>query len=597
MPQPIELELLCKHLKFLFDAKITGTGATPEALSSNFFSKALAAFYLFAEAGATVDEAVHASIDGGGDNGIDSIFVASDNTVWIVQSKYITSGIGEPDLGDVTKFARNGVADLLTGQYENFLTISTSLKSSIEHALGQESRKVKAILVHTGGAINDDRKRIFNDLERQFNNIESDYLRFTNFSLTSLHDLHLSTLSNNPIDIPNITLYDFGSIRRPYLAFYGKMHVKDLCVLGRTYGDRLVEKNIRRFKGSTKVNKEIKNTLANNSENFFYYNNGITFLCDSIQESPTRDINKTKSNFKVNGLSVINGAQTIGSIASRIPSYYDRHPAEVLVTFISLRNAEDSFAQNVTQYRNLQNAIDLQDFSALDERQIQWQETLRLAGYTYIIKKGEKDPQISSAVMTLKDAAIFLACAYQGRDFAHFIAAAKNKRERLFRSPLKAVRVTDPLKDAYAQLFRDCLNARQLWRTCQIGRVAVETIRARASTEIDPSTLEAGKLRSRPILEEGIWLILHLLYLEEKSLLDSDTLDLNSDEASQLSTAIDRLCNVTIQVIQGQTWNKQASSIFANINDCKRLKGQIKQALDAAKSTSPVVATQDSGTP
>lgn len=71
------------------------------------------------EAGASIDEAVSSSIDGGQDHGIDSVFIDRNHTIWLIQSKYIDSGFGEPELGDVSKF-RDGIKDLIEGKLERF---------------------------------------------------------------------------------------------------------------------------------------------------------------------------------------------------------------------------------------------------------------------------------------------------------------------------------------------------------------------------------------------------------------------------------------------------------------------------------------------
>ena len=99
--RPLELDALCQRLDVLFAGHIVGTGADPDSRRSNFLSKAVAAFVLHKAAGASVEEAVAASIDGGQDHGIDSVFVAADRTLWLIQSKYIAIGTGEPNLGDV----------------------------------------------------------------------------------------------------------------------------------------------------------------------------------------------------------------------------------------------------------------------------------------------------------------------------------------------------------------------------------------------------------------------------------------------------------------------------------------------------------------
>src|SRR6185312_12101246 len=101
---------LCQVLGVQFAHSITGAGHNELERAKNFYSRAVAAYVLVHEAGAELQQAVDASIDGGGDHGIDSVYIGADGTLWLIQSKYIASGRGEPELGDVAKF-RDGVTD------------------------------------------------------------------------------------------------------------------------------------------------------------------------------------------------------------------------------------------------------------------------------------------------------------------------------------------------------------------------------------------------------------------------------------------------------------------------------------------------------
>lgn len=197
--RPLELDLLCQKLDVDFAARITGTGTTPQAQRSNFYSKAIAAFVLCEEAGATPDDAVAASIDGGLDHGIDSVFIAADQTLWLVQSKYKETGSGEPDLGDVAKF-RDGVTDLLHGQWDRFNVALQARQAALASVLNSGACRVRVVLVYTGTAVSDDRRDIFGDLERAFNGTNPGFVRCSAYGLGTLHDLHLDGLSTPRID-------------------------------------------------------------------------------------------------------------------------------------------------------------------------------------------------------------------------------------------------------------------------------------------------------------------------------------------------------------------------------------------------------------
>jgi hypothetical protein len=76
------------------------------------------------------------------------------------------------------------------------------------------------------------------------------------------------------------------------------------------YGERLLEQNVRtflQFRGN--VNKGIRNTIQNEPEMFFAYNNGLTATAEAIESSQDRH-----SIYKIHNLQVVNGGQTTASI-------------------------------------------------------------------------------------------------------------------------------------------------------------------------------------------------------------------------------------------------------------------------------------------
>lgn len=576
IPRPLELDLLHQKLDADYSARITGIGTDKNARRSNFLSKAVAAFVLHEEAGATFDEAVAASIDGGNDHGIDSVFIAANHTIWLLQSKYIESGFGEPALGDVSKF-RDGVADLLHGKMERFNNALQSRQVELTNALNNEPCRIEVVLAHTGGAIHDDRRHIFGDLERAFNGTNPGFVRCRAFGLATLHDLHLDGTSADPIDA-EIELKDFGCANTPYRAFYGRMNVKRLVELWNDYQEQLVDRNIRRFKGTTAVNAGLSETLKSEAEHFFYFNNGVTFLCQSIVEQHPRDANRQAGKFRVRGMSIINGAQTVGAIAQEPIVHYDKHSAEVLATFVCLENAPDDFGARVTQSRNRQNAVDLEDFAALDERQGNWQDTLRMADIIYLVKQGKDDPPLSNTCFSVRELAPYLACIITTADWPEYVVAAKSDRKKLFGRE-GFVSSKDPLRNAYDTLFADSLTARRMWRIVQVARLVLNAVKGR-SAEPDPANLPPGTLPAREILTHAGWLILHVVFIRQKTVLDGAELHLTDDEKQTVSREVDFLADKLVTVVQAnKNWGKQARSIFENKADCKAVKAGLMAAI------------------
>jgi len=396
-------------------------------------------------------------------------------------------------------------------------------------------------------------------------------------ALTPLHDLHLAGGSAQPIEA-EVELKDFGHTQEPYRAFYGRMEGKRLAELWAAHEEHLVDRNIRRFKGTTTVNAGLTETLRQEAQHFFYFNNGVTFLCDSITEQHPCDPHRQTGTFRIRGFSIINGAQAVGAIAQKSAAHYDEHTAEVLATFVCLENAPDDFGDRVTQSRNRQNAVDLEDFAALDERQSNWQNTLRMAGIAYLVKQGEDDPSLSDTCFNAREIAPYLACIVTTNDWPNYVVAAKTDKKKLFgREGFVSAR--DPLRLAYGTLFADSLTARRMWRIVQIGRAVLNTVKGR-SAEPDPANQPPGTLPAREILTNAGWLILHVAFIRQKALLDGAELALTDAEKQTLSREVDLLANRLVSVVQAnQNWDKQARALFENKADCRTVKAGLMAAL------------------
>jgi len=101
--KPYEIDHIPNHLHALFDGKVPPavSGKTAQERENNFVSRSLAAFAVHKLSGCTPDEAAASLVDGGGDGGIDAVhYSPTSNTLWLVQSKFIENGRGEPELGE-----------------------------------------------------------------------------------------------------------------------------------------------------------------------------------------------------------------------------------------------------------------------------------------------------------------------------------------------------------------------------------------------------------------------------------------------------------------------------------------------------------------
>tara|TARA_R110001599_G_scaffold56410_5_gene156063 strand:+ start:19815 stop:21515 length:1701 start_codon:yes stop_codon:yes gene_type:complete len=558
--KPHELIQLCELLDARFGGRIIGTGHNEIDRERNFYTKSLAAYFLTQAAGASDDDAIQASIDGGQDHGIDSVYVDSTQTVWLIQSKYKDAGTGEVELAEVGKFV-DGVKDLAKQKYERFNHHLQAKIPGLNSALDSGVAKVKAVLTYTGGALGDDKRRVMSDLENALNQpADPGFLRFINFGLASFHRVQLDEHLPDPITA-EITLENYGHINEPYLCYFGSITGAQLKSLKVDYGEKLFDANIRHFQGDTVVNQDISETIKNNPEHFFYFNNGVTFICDAIRPIGPRDDTRSTGKFRVENLSVINGAQTVSSLAIDLNEENQESNVKVLATFIALDADLEEFGGKVTRFRNNQNAVSDIDFAALDENQIQWAQTLQQSGVFYRYKSGELDQED----FDVETAAKALAC-WAGDSECNLIAQAKKDAKKLF----SRVAGYEAHGSTYHHLFKDSLQARQLWRIVQIHQLIRESLRsdARQASGVD-----------KEITTNSLMLLSHIVYLKIKQHIDHNDLKLSLAQSNIVRTTAQSITQIVIAEYKKVDWGKTPAAVFKNASDLKTLKGVVMAAL------------------
>ena len=562
--RPIELIQLCKNLHGSFGGHIVGVGGSAIDKERNFLSKALAAWYLVQDAGATPEEAVAACIDGNNDHGIDSVYIDAADTLWLIQSKYIHSGVGEPILGDVSKY-KDGVCDLLRGRFERFNADLSDKRHMIDRVIASGQAKCKVILLSTGSSFSDDRRAMMGDLESTLNEPANPSLvRFSNVGLATLHQMDLARSQALPITL-EIELENYGFVQEPRLSYYGSLGGQQIADMSKQHGQRLFSANIRQFKGSTAVNTGIEETLKTKPEELFYFNNGVTFLCDDIQPVGYSAESRNTGKFRLLGASVINGAQTVSCI-SKVASSVQVEPSEqakVMVTVISKKNAPEGFSGEVTQYRNSQNMVSDVDFAALDENQQQWAMTLANSGVNYRYKGG----LLQDETFDLGQAARALACAISGDDVLKLVAQVKNNGNKLF------ARSTNSTTDSpYKAIFPDTLQARVLWRTVQICDEVRRVVRHDQQGEQGVD---------KDVLIHGAWMICHLVFCRLSALKLEESLELTSVERQNVEDTTRKVAYQLIAEFKNKFSGNSAAAVFQSAADLEILKNPVLAALAA----------------
>lgn len=145
------------------------------------------------------------------------------------------------------------------------------------------------------------------------------------------------------------------------------------------YSGDLFSANYRGFLGNSRqrINNGIKTTAEKAQKNFWAFNNGITLLTNKIHTETDKTI--------LSGMSIINGAQTTGSLGA-VPDSIDLSETKILTRIIE--SSDPKIINDIVKFNNTQNKITAWDSFSNDPIQIQLHEEFKILGHDYNIKRG-----------------------------------------------------------------------------------------------------------------------------------------------------------------------------------------------------------------
>lgn len=211
----------------------------------------------------------------------------------------------------------------------------------------------------------------------------------------------------------------------------GRIAVTEIEALIKRHGERLLERNIRRYLGlqGNRVNEGIRSTLMSEEKsNFYFYNNGITLTCDGFSYNALQN---GDYQVRCDNLQIINGGQTCMTIFKTLqePSIFkllqENNQAYVLLRVYQLPSDNDDLVRKITYATNSQNPVDLKDLRANDDRQQRLAMDLEQLGFNYRRKRSDtsiKTTDITSGVAAQALLSIWRKKPHQAKFFAreHF---------------------------------------------------------------------------------------------------------------------------------------------------------------------------------
>jgi hypothetical protein len=398
-------------------------------------------------------------------------------------------------------------------------------------------------------------KRCIEDFKNELNDSEpiADYFVLHQ---TRIYNNLLIKNKSSKINI-NILLSNYGMVKEPYKCYYGTTSATDLADLWAKYNPFIFSPNIRNFLGQSDVNKEIINTLKHDPNDFFFFNNGITLLCDEITRSLKGGNNKESGLFECTNTFVINGAQTLGAIGTEYqanPNNIDN--ARVMVRIISLENTPDNFDKLITKATNTQNKVEARDFITQDPEHERLKMELSALGINYLYKRGETSENLQDS-FTFEEAMIALACS---KDKINYPLQIKSYIGQFWENINKA-----PYKD----LINDELTGIKMWCLVQIFRVIDKKI----NDNIHNST---GRKKS--ILTHGNRFITYLVYkkLDLKTIISKNKID--SEEIRNIQIFTDNIGGKIVSIVENLYPDGMLACLFRNATKCENVLSEYKNS-------------------
>lgn len=556
----------------LLDTSDLAAKYSGEAFETRRTSRALAAQAVRIVAGFSPEEAAATVIDGDLDQGIDAIAVVEGAKphVYLVQSKWSAKGYAKGE--------REAVLELLAGlrliDEENFAPFNPRGRRLAEYAKSVMDRGTvpvtQVVVMMRPDMPGDGFMQAIKNGEEEFNRY-GDVLGHRIILAPEIWASVRADQAPEPVVLTAELFPWFGmGSDALYESYQGVVDAEQVADWAEEHGTNLFNLNIRKPLGRTPINNSLIATLTEEPANFWYYNNGITVLCDRVEkiERSARAPHQKPLMLTLHNASVVNGAQTVRAVAEALQKEDAAAEAKIGVRII-VTHAAQEFASDTTRATNRQNSVGDRDFVALDPVQGDILDEMRAElGLEYGVQRSEVDlPEESGC--TVVEAAVALACAHADSQYAARIALA-----------------LDPLwergpQGVYDVLFRPRPGVYLLWNAVQVIR------------EVRRSLLDLRKRyegRAAALTEHGTYLLAHLVFrlLDTEGIDEPDTkLTWAGDAKAETKQIVERLLPVTMQVIDGLSERRpQIRAVCADVDRCREVSERVVEAMAEGKDGS-----------
>ena len=191
------------------------------------------------------------------------------------------------------------------------------------------------------------------------------------YSVWDLGRTHRFVTSGHEREDYMVNLDEFGGpllvlpahMQQPdYESYLAVFPGRQLARIYDRWGARLLEQNVRVFlQARGNVNRGLRNTIANNPEMFFAYNNGITATAVSIETVASSNGLLLTG---IRNFQIVNGGQTTASIHAALRNKevdLDRVFVQMKLSIVNSDKAVE-IVPKISEYANTQNRVSAADF-------------------------------------------------------------------------------------------------------------------------------------------------------------------------------------------------------------------------------------------
>ncbi|MFL0355719.1 AIPR family protein [Erythrobacter sp. GH1-10] len=513
----------------------------------------------------TTKEGAAASItDGFDDDGIDCIYADKQmRRLYLGQSKWFSNTKKGVQLGDFTRF-RDGVARLIDLKFDDQNADLHGHREAVKDALDDINCEIHLVFAHNSEQpLSDEICTYRDEFLAECNKFES-IMHFNEVNLAQAGETARSQVRPENIDVEAL-LRNWGRRKNPFKAVYGSMSAADVVDWYEENGKRLFAENLRYAIERSDVNEGISRTAKFTPENFWYYNNGITAICDDFEKNRIGGNDTDSGLFTIKKISIINGAQTVSSLFKAKAAGADLSQITIQMRVISLAGTPEGFSIDVTTANNTQNDLNPVDFVAADDNQDRIRREAASFGVVYTFRRGDDEP-IDADGFGIRDATVAAACASGDLKLA---VSAKRYISGLWENTAK---------EPYTRLFNNHTSAWWLWNAVRVSR-AVDG----ALTEL----AEISDGREHLVAVHSNRFVLYLTFKNIDFQLKTDAAQPNEDIAKAVALAQSILGAVTKIVADGYP-DAYPGNVFKNTERQSEIEALFNQAnAESAPSEAP----------